>query len=48
MLHVRKAAQRGQADFDWLETRYTFSFADYFDPAHMGFRSLRVMRLDWR
>lgn len=46
MMQVRKAAQRGSAGFDWLDTRYSFSFADYFDPAHMGFRSLRVMNED--
>jgi len=46
MFQLRKASERGQADLGWLDTRYTFSFADYFDPDHVNFRALRVMNED--
>ena len=46
MLQVRKAADRGLANFGWLDSRHTFSFGDYYDPGFMGFGPLRVINDD--
>ncbi len=46
MIRIHKSNNRGHANHGWLDSRFTFSFADYFDPEHIQFRTLRVMNDD--
>jgi quercetin 2,3-dioxygenase len=46
MIQIRPAAERGHTDWEWLDSRHTFSFGDYHDPNHVSFRNLRVLNDD--
>ena len=46
MIRIRNSDQRGHANHGWLDSRFTFSFADYYDPEFVEYRTLRVMNDD--
>jgi quercetin 2,3-dioxygenase len=46
MIQIRRSDERGANKLDWLDSRFSFSFDQYYDPRHMGFRSLRVINED--
>ena len=46
MITIRKSADRGRTKIDWLDSRHSFSFGDYYDPSQGGFRALRVINED--
>lgn len=46
MVTIRRADERGRTNWEWLDSRHSFSFGDYYDPSHMGHRTLRVINDD--